>query len=181
MAGPPDNYLDTPSAVVQIQRHLHKMLEQYPNWWRNPAQVKIISSLRAKMRAAWEIAEVEKALQIAPIASLCVIGAPAPSKAQYRIVRRQADSIRVEPTYVAGVTPPTALLGAIGIDRFRQRHLAPPWYMEKEHMPSFAVENHPHPPHNSHSRRHTPHSAQSPPLVPLPKFAAVQTFPHVRG
>ena len=40
----------------------------------------------------------------------------------------------MEPTYVAGVTPPTALLGAFGIDQFRQCHLAPPWYMEKEHI-----------------------------------------------
>ena len=86
------------------------------------------------MRAAWEIAKVEKALQIAPVTSLCVAGAPAPSKKEYRIIRKQTANTRVEPMYVAEVIPPTNLLGAIGIDQFRQRHLAPPWYMEREQI-----------------------------------------------
>ena len=77
---------------------------------------------------------MEKALQIAPVTSLCVTGAPAPSKKEYRIIRKQAANIQVEPTYVAGVIPPTNLLGAIGIDQFRQRHQAPPWYMEREQI-----------------------------------------------
>ena len=80
VAGPPATYLDTPNALVQIQQHLNHKLGQYPHWWTHPSQVKDVSSLRAKVRAAWEIAEVSRALQIAPATSLCVSGAPAPSK-----------------------------------------------------------------------------------------------------
>ena len=120
--------------MVQVQRHLNPKLVQYPHWWKNPAQVTIVSSLRANGRGAWEIAQAEKALQIARITSFSFTGAPPPSKIEYRIIRKQTANIRVEPTYVAGVIPPTNLMGAIGIDQFKQRHLAPPWYMDREQI-----------------------------------------------
>ena len=94
-----------PNAVVQIQQHLNHKLGQYPHWWTHPSQVKDVSALRAKVRAVWEIAEVERALQIVPVSGLCVAGALAPSKKEYRIICKHIANIGVEPTYVAGVIP----------------------------------------------------------------------------
>ena len=100
VAGPLPSYLNTPGPMMQIQTHFKRLLDQHPRWWTNPEKVKAVPASRTKIRPAWELAEVEKALQIAPIASLCVAGAPAPSKTQYRIVRKQTANDRVEATYM---------------------------------------------------------------------------------
>ena len=57
--------------------------------------------------------------------TLCVSGAPAPSKRHYKLVTQAPQTARLEPPYTAGEITPTELLGAVGVDQFRQRHLAP--------------------------------------------------------
>ena len=93
--------------------------------------------MKAKIQAAWDIVDVERQLRVSPISALCVTGSPAPAKRHYRLVTRAAQTSRLEPTYAAGETTPTELLGAVGVDQFRQRHLAPPMHLTPQQVHSW--------------------------------------------
>ena len=87
------------------------------------------SHIKAKKHASG----LERKLQMSLIHVHAANEANAPRKPLYRRIFRTGAQTRVEPMFVPGIPTPTELHGLIGMDHFRQRHLAPPLRMEAKH------------------------------------------------
>ena len=74
---------------------------------------------------------IERHLPSPPIMPKAQARKDAPERPLYRRLFRTTQTIRVEPTYVAGVSPSFEFLGVRGMDQSRQRHLSPPFHMSQ--------------------------------------------------
>jgi len=132
--GPPADFVAVPRLVLNIQGTLRQYIRQHPHWASTMQGTKHVATLKSRGQAAWGIVDVDRQLRVAPVTALCVDGAPAPSRRHYKLVTSAASTARLEPAYTAGETTPTDLLGAVAVDQFRQRHLAPPLNMTAEEV-----------------------------------------------
>ena len=123
--GPPVDYVAIPRLVQNVLRTFRKYITQCPNWSHSAEETRKAAKLKARIQTTWDIVDVERQLRVSPISALCVSGSPIPSKGHYKLVTQAAQTSRLEPTYTAGETTPTELLGVVGVDQFGQRHLAP--------------------------------------------------------
>ena len=124
--GPPPDDVAVPRLVQNVVGSFHKYINQHPTWSHSVIETRKVAKMRANIQAAWDIVDVERQHRVSPVSALCVSGFPAPSKRHYRMVTQAVQTSRLEPTYTTGDTTATELWGAVGVDRFRQRHLAPP-------------------------------------------------------
>ena len=109
--GPPVDYVAIPRLVQNVLGTFRKYITQRPNWSHSAEETRKVAKLKARIRAAWDIVDVEHHLRVLPISALCVSGSPTPSKRHCKWVTQAAQTSRLElePTYTAGDTTPTEL------------------------------------------------------------------------
>ena len=132
--GPPTNLATVPTVVQRAQTDMEPFVQQYPHWWKDTAHNHQYQNKKARIREAWDLVQLERKLQISLTHVHAANEANAPRKPLYRRIFRTGAQTGVEPMFVSGIPTPTELHGLIGMDQFRQRHLAPSLRMEAEHI-----------------------------------------------
>ena len=131
---PPANLIVVPTVVQRAQSDMEQFVTQYPYWWKDTTHVLTYQSKQARIRGAWDLVQLERKLQISIINAHAANEANAPRKPLYGRIFRTGVQTTIEPMFVSGIPTPTELHGLVGMDHFRQRHLAPPLRMEAEHI-----------------------------------------------
>ena len=132
--GPPANLTAVPTMVQRAQADIEQFVMQHPYWWRDTTHILTYQSKKARIRLPWDLAQLERKLQISIVTAHTANEANAPRKPLYQRIFRTGPQTRVEPMFVSGIPTPIELHGLVGMDQFRQRRLAPPLCMEAEHI-----------------------------------------------
>ena len=123
--------------MTSMPHRITSFLRAHPDWWRLRGTLKTYNQLKQKLREAWDSVNIERLLQISPIMPQSQASKDAPQCPLYRRIFRNTQTIRIEPTYVSGVSPSVEFFGVIDMDQFRQRHLSPPFYMHRSDIQKY--------------------------------------------
>ena len=132
--GPRANLADAPTVVQRAQTDMGQFVTRYPHWWTDTTHILTYQNKKAHITDAWDLVQLERKLQISFIKAHAANEVNAPEKPLYRKIFRTGVQTRVEPIIFSGIPTPTELHGLVGMDQFRQRHLAPSVRIEADHI-----------------------------------------------
>ena len=125
--GPPSNLKYMPAVVKRAQVNIQQFVMQHPQWWKDTTHIHTYPNKKGRIGEAWDLVRLERKLHTANETN-------APRNPLCRTHFRTGPHTRIEPMFVSGISTPTEVHGLVGMDHFRQRHLAPPLRMEAEHI-----------------------------------------------
>ena len=129
--GQPCDAYSTPMLVQKAMQRMQAYITEHPQWWLHITQAQQLQKHRSQIWRAWDMIHLENKIRV----SLNNLGgsasAQAPRKPLYRKIFRQPYNASLEPTYVSQHNAHADMIGLVALDQFRQRHLSPPLYMNR--------------------------------------------------
>ena len=129
--GQPCDAYSTPMLVQKAMQRMQAYITEHPQWWLHITQAQQLQKHRSHIWRAWDMIHLENKIRVSLNNLGGSAGAQAPRKPLYRKIFRQPYNASLEPTYVSQHNAHADMIGLVALDQFRQRHLSPPLYMNR--------------------------------------------------
>ena len=96
-----------------------------PKWWNFAIHMQAYQKRKTCVREAWDVVQLEQHVHILLIMAMHKRRSRAPWKPLHKMVFKEKQQIKVEPTFVSGVSPQRSFWDSLAWTNFRRRHLTP--------------------------------------------------------